>query len=301
VSVPGYLENLTVNRIAGWAWNAEAPDDPVEVAVSAGADTLLTIRADQFRRDLLDAGIGNGKHGFSVTGLHDIVPWSLREVEVRRLPDGAALNGSPGALIATAGPHVLLYPGNNAWFVSLGNGAYAIPSSVTAVELATYLPIGIKEPSDDDLPILGEADLVEDPTGATLVLQRAGTAAPLRLSLPDRAFAGPYIRWCRGAPGANSWARSNVVFEVENTLGLELTCFLPEAPDSASKLLTIVSDSGTSLQFQLIRGGHSQIAFRVPLLRRHRVRIATQSEPGSELDRGFELRRFDAITPPFDD
>jgi SAM-dependent methyltransferase len=52
------------DRIAGWAWDSTRPDDPVCVEVHEDQKHVATVVADRFRQDLLDAGIGNGKHGF---------------------------------------------------------------------------------------------------------------------------------------------------------------------------------------------------------------------------------------------
>jgi hypothetical protein len=63
--VRGSLDVVNTDEIAGWAWDSQQPDAPVNVEIYEGS-TLLTKRAaDQFREDLRQAGAGNGKHGFS--------------------------------------------------------------------------------------------------------------------------------------------------------------------------------------------------------------------------------------------
>ena len=64
---PDYHGSLGVTdttRIVGWAWDKNRPDAPVSVDIYDGNTLLTTVTADQFRKDLVDAGIGNGKHGF---------------------------------------------------------------------------------------------------------------------------------------------------------------------------------------------------------------------------------------------
>src|SRR5262249_15521208 len=51
--------------------------------------------ADQFRSDLLGAGLGKGQHGFVVRGLSSLFPFSRHRVRVRRATDGVDLPGSP--------------------------------------------------------------------------------------------------------------------------------------------------------------------------------------------------------------
>jgi hypothetical protein len=48
----------------GWAWDMNRPDEPISVDIYDGKRFLETVVADIFRQDLLDAGKGNGKHGF---------------------------------------------------------------------------------------------------------------------------------------------------------------------------------------------------------------------------------------------
>jgi len=60
----GVLENVGLGIITGWVWNAEKPNEPVEVDIYDGNRLLSTVRANIFRRDLMQAGMGNGNHGF---------------------------------------------------------------------------------------------------------------------------------------------------------------------------------------------------------------------------------------------
>lgn len=67
--VPAYeitLDIVDSERIHGWAWDVNDPDSPVELIIYDGNDMITTIVADDFRRDLLDAGKGNGKHAFDL-------------------------------------------------------------------------------------------------------------------------------------------------------------------------------------------------------------------------------------------
>lgn len=65
----GVIDRLDCQMIEGWAWDASQPNTPVSVVIWAnnGGGIVATVRANQFRQDLLNAGIGNGQHGFSFT------------------------------------------------------------------------------------------------------------------------------------------------------------------------------------------------------------------------------------------
>jgi hypothetical protein len=60
----GHMDIATSKNIRGWAWDKNHPDSPVTVELYDGNILLGSVVADQFRQDLVKAGIGNGKHGF---------------------------------------------------------------------------------------------------------------------------------------------------------------------------------------------------------------------------------------------
>jgi hypothetical protein len=67
----GYLDVVNSTTIAGWAWNSSIPNNPIEVHVyikntSTGQQWgYNSIYANQYRQDLVNAGIGNGYHGYA--------------------------------------------------------------------------------------------------------------------------------------------------------------------------------------------------------------------------------------------
>ena len=70
----GYLQAVHPNRIIGWAWDKSRPDEPIEVTILDGSTELASVKADGFRKDLLEGKRGNGKHGFEVP-----MPESLKD------------------------------------------------------------------------------------------------------------------------------------------------------------------------------------------------------------------------------
>ena len=61
----GWLEQTTCTVISGWAWNPQQPNSPINVDFYSDGVFLISVPANQFRQDLVNAGIGNGVHGFS--------------------------------------------------------------------------------------------------------------------------------------------------------------------------------------------------------------------------------------------
>jgi hypothetical protein len=81
----GWVDVVDDTMIAGWARDEATPDDRVEVALYDGTHCVAVVTADQHRGDLEEAGIGDGRHGFSVpTGrrLRDGRPHRIRAVIV---------------------------------------------------------------------------------------------------------------------------------------------------------------------------------------------------------------------------
>ncbi|MEK6288853.1 MAG: glycosyltransferase [Acidobacteriota bacterium] len=73
-SYEGYHDIGDCEIIHGWAWDSNHPDLPLEVDIYDGDRLLATVTADEYRKDLHDAGKGSGEHAFSYR-----VPASLRD------------------------------------------------------------------------------------------------------------------------------------------------------------------------------------------------------------------------------
>jgi GT2 family glycosyltransferase/glycosyltransferase involved in cell wall biosynthesis len=95
----GVIDVVSHERIAGWAWNPHAPEESIVVEIFDGVDLLMRVRADIFREDLLNAGIGTGKYGFVVPNPSALLPLARHQIAVRRAADGVDLSGSPQWLL----------------------------------------------------------------------------------------------------------------------------------------------------------------------------------------------------------
>jgi GT2 family glycosyltransferase len=95
----GTVDVISHGRISGWAWNPLNPEESVVVEIYDGDDLLIRIRAENFRADLRNAGIGTGKYGFTVPNPSLLLPLAQHRIAVRRAADGVDLPGSPKWLL----------------------------------------------------------------------------------------------------------------------------------------------------------------------------------------------------------
>jgi hypothetical protein len=119
----GFLDRADYEVIAGWAYDTRQRDQPLEIELYDGRVMLATVSADGFRRDLLQAGKGNGRHSFALptpTCLKDGKPHSIRARVANSRFD---LIGSPRAMKTDLPPLVehnvlLLDLGGEPWLAS---------------------------------------------------------------------------------------------------------------------------------------------------------------------------------------
>ena len=62
----GWVDTWGCSTLGGWAWNSAEPDTPITVDLYEDGVYIETVTAGNFRQDLLNAGIGNGVHGFQI-------------------------------------------------------------------------------------------------------------------------------------------------------------------------------------------------------------------------------------------
>ena len=106
-SLEGFHDAATCTSIAGWAWDPSFPNSPISVDIFDGSNLIATVAANLFRQDLVNAGKGNGVHGFSWT-----VPASLKDnlshsISVKYAGAETRLSGSPKTI--TCAPPVTTY------------------------------------------------------------------------------------------------------------------------------------------------------------------------------------------------
>ncbi len=99
MALEGGIDILDRHGLHGWAHDRDDPA-PVELVVHVTGQPPLRLLANLYRADLEQAGIGDGRHGFSLAleGLSPLVPHTLR---VARAGDDADLPGSPRVIAAS--------------------------------------------------------------------------------------------------------------------------------------------------------------------------------------------------------
>ncbi|HEX7705705.1 MAG TPA: hypothetical protein VF701_04515 [Thermoanaerobaculia bacterium] len=103
----GSHDSTGCTHVGGWARDTDAPDEPVAVEILADGEHLATVEAKEFRKDLLEAGLGDGRHAFRYplgTALHDGSPHTI---EVRISGTDFQLAGTPKRVHC---PHILAEP-----------------------------------------------------------------------------------------------------------------------------------------------------------------------------------------------
>jgi hypothetical protein len=64
--IVGRVDVMKNGKVYGWAFNSDKPSERLQIRIGRGSDILTTGKADVFREDLPDAGVGDGKHAFEV-------------------------------------------------------------------------------------------------------------------------------------------------------------------------------------------------------------------------------------------
>jgi GT2 family glycosyltransferase len=98
IQEPEYIGNLDFVKgfyVYGWAYNKKDLDERVEVVVFVDDKPVAEGVADLFRQDLLDAGIGDGKHGFIIKLPEDLVSNEERVLSVKFKKMAKDINHSP--------------------------------------------------------------------------------------------------------------------------------------------------------------------------------------------------------------
>jgi hypothetical protein len=97
----GHLDLVRRDIVEGWAWEPTNPGAPVALRIFDQGVVIGEIVADRYRRDLEDAGIGDGRHSFSFAPPGGLSPDQPHVISLQRASDGCALGNSPMTLPAS--------------------------------------------------------------------------------------------------------------------------------------------------------------------------------------------------------
>src|SRR5579863_4717066 len=102
-----YIDEAGCNRITGWVWDPQQPQERIALELLDGDTRLAAVRANQFRADLRQAGIGDGRHAFIIPLGEGLLPGIRHVLHLRQVDTGAELPGSPVVIerpMTAAGP-----------------------------------------------------------------------------------------------------------------------------------------------------------------------------------------------------
>ncbi|HWS53466.1 MAG TPA: DUF4082 domain-containing protein [Pyrinomonadaceae bacterium] len=107
----GYIDGINCNQIWGWAWDPNNPNAPVNVDILVNDSYAGTVTANLFRQDLLNAGKGNGYHGF-VFNLPFYATQGVNSIKAKLsvMPLSEGLNSSPRPVICGASMFPAFFP-----------------------------------------------------------------------------------------------------------------------------------------------------------------------------------------------
>jgi len=95
VALIGNIDHVSMSGLHGWAQESEHPGARVSLLVTADDDLVGRVLANHYRDDLESAGIGDGRHAFTLSFDDSLLMLSPRVIRVRRESDGADVPGSP--------------------------------------------------------------------------------------------------------------------------------------------------------------------------------------------------------------
>ncbi len=98
--IKGNLDLVSRQKIAGWAFDPQAPARPLSLVITRNGVFVGRLIANRYRADLQAAGIGDGKHSFEFSFATELPPFAAQEVSVVCEGDGVHVPKSPAVLPA---------------------------------------------------------------------------------------------------------------------------------------------------------------------------------------------------------
>jgi hypothetical protein len=94
----GFHEAINCHSTRGWAWDANQPTTPITVDVYDGSTKIGSATANLFRQNLLDAGIGDGRHGFGFNLPASVRSGASHSISVRYGGTSTNLGATPKSI-----------------------------------------------------------------------------------------------------------------------------------------------------------------------------------------------------------
>lgn len=102
-NVIGFFDHIHDGYAYGWAFNQNSPGERVTVEIYCDGNLVGQSIANEFRKDLLDAGIGDGNYSFRIPISYELSNGKEHKLLARDANSVAELEGSPQMF----GPHML--------------------------------------------------------------------------------------------------------------------------------------------------------------------------------------------------
>jgi glycosyltransferase involved in cell wall biosynthesis len=103
ISLEGSLDSCGRNLISGWALDSAQPDRPVPLQILNQNTVIERVLANRYRKDLEQAGMGDGRYAFEVRIPGGLTPFERHVIHVQHEEDGRELPGSPVTIEASDG------------------------------------------------------------------------------------------------------------------------------------------------------------------------------------------------------
>ena len=97
----GHLDTVSREHIEGWAWDPRVPTTPMTLVVLDNGEVIAKVLANRYRKDLETAGIGDGRHAFSLTIPGGLSPLKRHVVQVLGDSDRCEMPSSPIVIAAS--------------------------------------------------------------------------------------------------------------------------------------------------------------------------------------------------------
>jgi hypothetical protein len=156
----GHIDAANDSWITGWVWDPQQPESRIALELVDGETRLAKVMADQYRSDLRQAGIGDGRHAFEVPLQEGLLSSGRNVLHLRCTETGAEVPGSP---------------------VIIERSGLAAANQVFQEPAAPYLPASA---TDGFIADRVDEAAEADPVAGTLPVDRLGNADGVEPATP---------------------------------------------------------------------------------------------------------------------
>ncbi len=205
----GYIDEASSSRITGWVWNPQQPDSPITLDLADGDTRLARVMANQYRSDLRQAGIGDGRHAFLVPLGEELLASARNVLHLRFAETGTEVPGSP--------------------VIIERSGVAATSQAFRELDLSG---------SAADEPMVDPVDqaAIADPVADKLPVKRRGKADRVRRAMPR------LVSKIEAKPGSDAALKSNI--DSADWTGIRGWVWDPQEPLKRLELELLDGDAG---------------------------------------------------------